>query len=68
MPAKSAPPLAANHPETVSRPREISAPEIECGAVVLTVSVEVPVAFGSDAALKAQVGAGVAAPVTRKQE
>jgi hypothetical protein len=30
----------------------------------LTVSVEVPVAFGSDAALKAQVGAGVAAPVT----
>lgn len=32
--------------------------------MVLTVSVEVPVAFGSDAALKAQVGAGVAAPVT----
>jgi hypothetical protein len=66
MPANSPPVLATSQP--APRPGlddgEVSAPEIPCDAVVLTVSVEVPEAFATEFELKAQVGGGVPPPVT----
>jgi len=44
----------------------ITAPERECGAVVPTVSVDVPEPFASEAKLKEHVGAGVPPPATRQ--
>jgi hypothetical protein len=64
MPANSAPLLAAN--QTQPRPGcgEITAPDRECAAVVLIVSVDVPELFATEVGPKAHVGAGVPPPVT----
>lgn len=66
MPAKNAPLLAASQP--APRPGiddgGLSAPERLCDAVVLTVSVEVPEAFATEAGVNEQAGAGVPPPVT----
>jgi hypothetical protein len=60
IPANSTP-LAANQ----LKPRgEITAPDRECDAVVLIVSVDVPELFGTEVGANAQVGAGVPPPLT----
>ena len=60
IPANSTP-LAANQ----LKPRgEITAPDRECDAVVLIVSVDVPELFGTEVGANAHVGAGVPPPLT----
>jgi hypothetical protein len=61
IPANRAVPLAASQP----KPRgEVAAPDRECDAVVLIVSVDVPELFATEVGAKAQVGAGVPPPLT----
>lgn len=62
MPAKSVALLAASHPK---RPDTgLNAPDTVWAAVVLSVSVDVPEAFGTELKLNPQIGAGVPPPVT----
>ena len=64
MPANSAPLLAANQPRPRPGRGEITAPDRECAAVVLIVSVDAPELFATEVGTKAHVGAGVPPPVT----
>jgi hypothetical protein len=61
IPANSAPLLAANQPKPRGR---VTAPDRECAAVVLIVSVELPELFATEVGAKEHVGAGVPPPVT----
>jgi hypothetical protein len=61
IPANSAPLVAANQPKPGG---EVTAPDKDRAAVVLTVSVEVPELFATEVGAKEHVGAGVPPPVT----
>ena len=64
IPANNALLLAANQPKPRPGCGGITAPDRECGAVVLTVSVDVPELFATEVGTRAHVGAGVPPPVT----
>jgi hypothetical protein len=55
--------LAANQPKPWRGRSEADAPDITCGAVVLTVSVEVPEPLATEVGLNEHLGAGVPPPV-----
>ena len=64
MPANRALLPAANQPKPRPGCGEITAPDRECGAVVVTVSADVPDPFATEGGANKHVGAGVPPPVT----